>query len=148
MSRTTLLRIALPIALPIAALFASQSVTAAELRVQVEGLRADTGIVSAGLMASAEAWDGAAAPVAGTGAKIATGQQSVELVFADLAPGRYALRLMHDENGNGELDRNAVGMPTEGYGFSNNPNVMRAATFDEAVFDVPADGTTIQIQMR
>ena len=55
---------------------------------------------------------------------------------------------MHDENGNDKLDSNFMGMPTEGYGFSNNPRVMRAATFDEARFNVPAAGTSIQIVLH
>lgn len=55
---------------------------------------------------------------------------------------------MHDENGNGKLDTNAVGMPIEGYGFSNNPRVMRKATFDEAAFAVDDKGTVIELHLR
>lgn len=39
------------------------------------------------------------------------------------APGIYAVALFHDENANGHLDTNALGIPTEGYGFSNNPTL-------------------------
>ncbi len=42
------------------------------------------------------------------------------LVFPDLAKGRYAVSVMHDENGDGLLDANLLGVPTEGYGFSND----------------------------
>jgi len=38
----------------------------------------------------------------------------------ELPAGEYAVRLMHDVNGNEKLDRNLVGMPKEPYGFSNN----------------------------
>jgi uncharacterized protein (DUF2141 family) len=37
------------------------------------------------------------------------------------AAGRYTVALYHDENGNKALDQNFLGIPTEGYGFSNNP---------------------------
>ena len=37
-----------------------------------------------------------------------------------LAPGRYSLLVMHDENANGRLDT-ALGLPREGFGFSGNP---------------------------
>lgn len=40
--------------------------------------------------------------------------------LSGLAPGTYALRLFHDENNNDKLDTNMLGMPTEGYAFSNN----------------------------
>ena len=56
--------------------------------------------------------------------------------------------ITHDENGNGKLDTNVVGMPLEGYGFSNNPQVMRKPTWDEARFDVTATGAAIDIDLR
>jgi len=33
---------------------------------------------------------------------------------------KYAVRYFHDENSNNKLDTNWLGMPSEGYGFSNN----------------------------
>jgi uncharacterized protein (DUF2141 family) len=39
--------------------------------------------------------------------------------FEDIPPGTYALAVIHDENMNGKLDTNFLGMPKEGYGFSN-----------------------------
>ena len=38
----------------------------------------------------------------------------------NLKQGKYAVRYYHDENLNGNLEKNLVGKPTEGYGFSNN----------------------------
>ena len=40
--------------------------------------------------------------------------------FLDIPPGKYALAVIHDENMNGKLDTNPIGIPKEGYGFSNN----------------------------
>ena len=45
---------------------------------------------------------------------------TVTIVFKDLAAGDYALTAFHDENGSGEIDRNALGIPTEGYAFGND----------------------------
>lgn len=42
------------------------------------------------------------------------------VTFRNLKPGDYAVRCYHDENRNGELDKNAFGKPLEGYCFSNN----------------------------
>ncbi len=39
------------------------------------------------------------------------------------APGTYAVALFHDENADGHLNTSALGIPTEGYGFSNNPTL-------------------------
>ena len=41
-------------------------------------------------------------------------------VFHDLPYGEYAIKLYHDENGNKVFDTNFLGIPEEGYGFSNN----------------------------
>ena len=38
----------------------------------------------------------------------------------DVAPGDYAVSVFHDENSNGKLDRNFMGMPKEGVGKSND----------------------------
>lgn len=45
--------------------------------------------------------------------------KSVEVTFADLEPGDYAISLFHDENMNRELDLNFMGIPTERFAFSN-----------------------------
>jgi uncharacterized protein (DUF2141 family) len=66
------------------------------------------------------------------------------LLFAGLAPGRYALRVFADENGNGKLDTNLMGMPTERYGFSNDAKGNRAAPdFEAAAIAVDADLQTV-----
>jgi uncharacterized protein (DUF2141 family) len=44
--------------------------------------------------------------------------------FEAIAPGTYALAVVHDENMNGKLDANWLGIPTEGYGFSNDAKAL------------------------
>ncbi len=48
------------------------------------------------------------------------------LRFEGLPTGTYALALIHDENGNGKLDT-LMGIPREGFGFSNNPAIRFGA---------------------
>ena len=98
------------------------------------------------LVNSDAAWNNQEKPVAAQ--KVAAAQGEVKLQFKDLAPGTYAVQVMHDENENNQLDTNFLGIPTEGYGFSNNPNVMRKAHYDEARFDVGADAANITIRLR
>lgn len=53
--------------------------------------------------------------------KIATIENGVaKITFSGLTSTQYAFVFFHDENGNGKLDTNLLGIPTEGYGFSNN----------------------------
>jgi len=60
--------------------------------------------------------------------------------FADVDQGEYALRFFHDQDGNGKMATNLFGMPTEGYGFSNNakPNFGPVA-YREIKFIVGSD---------
>lgn len=81
-------------------------------------------------------------------AKLPAAKGDVRHVFEGLAPGKYAVMVIHDENLNGKLDSNFMGIPSEGYGFSQNPRVMRRATFQEALFELKPGGSAVQIKLR
>ena len=130
----------------LAGLSLAANAAAAELAVNVHDVRAQTGTLRVALVNTTAAWDGKAAPVQAQQAR-PQGDRA-HFTFKDLPAGDYAVLLTHDENDNGTLDTNLVGMPVEGYGFSNNPQVMRKPTFDEARFSVPASGTAIDISLR
>ncbi len=57
----------------------------------------------------------------------------------DLPTGDYAIRVMHDINGNDKLDSNFVGIPNEPYGFSNNAGSFGPPKWDKAKFTVKGD---------
>jgi len=60
-----------------------------------------------------------------------------EIVFDNLKSGKYAIRYYHDENSNGKMDTGTFGIPTEGYGFSNNARgFMGPPDFEDMVFAV------------
>jgi uncharacterized protein (DUF2141 family) len=64
--------------------------------------------------------------------------------FADIPPGTYALAVVHDENMDGKIATNWMGVPTEGYGFSNDATaLMGAPSFDAANF--PYDGRNLAL---
>jgi uncharacterized protein (DUF2141 family) len=61
----------------------------------------------------------------------------MEYIFRNIPKGIYAISIFHDRNNNGEIDKNFVGIPTEGYGFSNNiKHKFTSATFEEAQFSI------------
>ena len=73
---------------------------------------------------------------------------SVELAFANVPPGRYAISLFHDENGNGHLDTRMM-MPREGYGFSRDAPVrFGPPPFARAAFAVGSERQLQVIRMR
>jgi len=66
--------------------------------------------------------------------------------FEDIPPGTYAMAVVHDENMNGKLDTNWLGLPTEGYGFSNNAKALLSApSFSDASFTY--DGQNVDLTM-
>lgn len=119
----------------LALLTAAFGADATTLTVTVDGIREQGGEVRLALYDSEAGWSGKAKPVSGR-SNAPDGSPRLRFAFTDLAPGRYAVRVMHDENGNGKLDTNLLGIPREGYGASNNPRVMRAPRFDEASFEI------------
>lgn len=59
------------------------------------------------------------------------------VVFEDVAPGTYAIQYYHDENDNGKMDTGIFGIPTEGYGFSNDARgFMGPPDFEDMLFEV------------
>lgn len=127
-------------------LLASSIAQGADLDITITDVRVQQGSLRVAVVDSAAGWADTEKPVAGAVHK-PLGQEE-KLHFSDLPPGSYAVMVMHDENDNGKLDSNFMGMPIEGYGFSNNPNVMRKPTFEEARFELGAEGGTIAIRLR
>ena len=73
---------------------------------------------------------------------------TAEAVFDTLPEGTYGVAVIHDENKNEKLDFNDVGMPTEGYGHSNNPAKRPGPpNFDETKFAFTAPGSTVGIAL-
>ncbi len=69
--------------------------------------------------------------------------------FDNVPPGRYAACAVHDENGNGRLDTNFIGIPREGVGVSNNVRSrIGPPGFDDAAFTHGAGPTTLEIRLR
>ncbi|SRR6266850_3291518 len=64
----------------------------------------------------------------------------VQLVFENIPAGEYAISVMHDSNKNGVLDTNSMGIPKEGFGFSNDAMATFGPPgFDKAKFNVPGE---------
>jgi uncharacterized protein (DUF2141 family) len=89
------------------------------VHVEISGLRNDKGQMLCALFSSADAFpkkaDKAAARLT---AKIV--ERKAVCDFTGVAPGTYAVSVVHDENSNGKLDTNFIGMPREGVGASND----------------------------
>jgi len=117
------------------------------LSVRVSQLQNDTGRVAVALFASAEDFPDQKRALAGQLTRIQNGKASV--TFPNLLPGRYAVAVLHDENENDEMDFNFLGMPLEGYGFSNDASApFGPPSFDAAAFRLRARASVVAVKVR
>jgi uncharacterized protein (DUF2141 family) len=131
--------------LPTLALLMSISASAADLKINISNFHNEKGLVRITVFSDNGAFykdtDHAAAklslPVA----------QAKSFTVPRLAPGTYAIAVIHDENSNGKLDTNILGMPKEGYGFSNSNGIM-PPSFQKASFALPSNGATVEIKLK
>ena len=122
------------------------SASAAELTVTVTGIRNAKGDIRLAVYASPKEWpdDPASDHDQAQPAKLG----SVTFKF-DLPPGTYAINGFHDEIGNGKFKTSWIGLPEEGYLFSNNVRpVLSAPSFESARFTLPPQGGAISISMH
>lgn len=69
--------------------------------------------------------------------------------LTDLPTGTYAIGVIHDKDNNRKLSTNAVGYPTEKFGFSNNPKVyFGPPSFDKAAFVLGKTAVSVEISLR
>jgi uncharacterized protein (DUF2141 family) len=124
----------------------SLSAHAANITVTVDGLRNANGTVRLELDGSDAAWNNKDKPTAMGNVQAAAG--AVSYTFKDVPPGTYGLSVYQDEDNSGKLRVNVIGVPKEGYGFSNNLSLMRAPTFREAQFTVADQDATVLIHLK
>ena len=95
------------------------------IKVVVAGLHSNDGEVYCSLFSSADGFPGDSAKAAKT-TKSKIENDHAACTFLGVAPGDYAVSVFHDENGNGKLDTNFIGMPKEGEGPRMTPPVNSA----------------------
>ncbi|MGB3457619.1 MAG: DUF2141 domain-containing protein [Litorimonas sp.] len=149
LSATLAAALALPLGTEASEFLAAQSAggsgVSSQLTVAVEGLDTTDGQILIGLFDTEDGFEteaeliGRTVPVSGTTTKI---------VFEDLPVGDYAIKVFHDEDADGELDTNVLGIPSESYGFSNNASdPFSAPEWDETRFSLPRGQMTHTIDL-
>ncbi len=88
-------------------------------------------------------------PACEFGASVPAHPGVVVLTVHNVPPGVYAAVAHHDADGNGVIERNLLGIPTEGIGFSRDaPMNFGPPHFDAASFEVGDALVTINITLK
>lgn len=73
----------------------------------------------------------------------------LRVIFADIPPGQYAIAAFHDKNEDEKLDANALGIPTEAYGFSNHTHgTFGPPGFEAISFTVESAPLTLDVELK
>lgn len=128
-----------------ACLLSAMPAAAATLEIELSGLNSTDGRVMAALYQQADQW--MKKPLTGAIAQPLPDGRAV-LRFENLPDGDYAFSVMHDVNGNGKLDANALGIPTEPFVFSNGAmGQFGPPKFEAARFSLKGD-TVLRLSLR
>jgi uncharacterized protein (DUF2141 family) len=149
-SRTMRRFIALAILAILAAALPLRAENAASntITVEVVGLRNNNGVEGCALFNSADGFpDKTDKAIKTVNGKIES--QRAVCVFSDVAPGDYAISTFHDENSDGKIARNFIGMPKEGVGASNDAKgSFGPPKYDDARFNYPGGAKSMTIHIR
>ena len=124
----------------------AQSGGKATLILTVTGLHSEKGQVRIAVFNSSEKWLGEQPVYSST---IKVDGQSVTWKINDVPYGDYGVAVFHDENSNGKMDKNIVGMPLEPYGFSNNVRItFGPPKWEKAKFAVKGSMAEVSIEVK
>jgi len=118
------------------------------LNVAIAGLKSNQGQIRFSLFNSAEGFPGNGEQALYKGS-VSAAEAAPSFSFDNLQPGTYAVAVFHDVNGDGILNRGLMGIPREGFGFSNNPKILVGApSFKRAALTVDSSELEICIQLK
>ena len=118
----------------------------AEIVATVSGLRSTEGVVRIALYGE-DGWLSHDRTLASCVAHVHG--ESASCSLGHHAPGAYAIALLHDEDGDGDMDTDFFGLPQEGYGFSSGARPgLGAPSFGDASFTHGGDRTVAAIRAR
>ena len=137
------------LALATSAAFAPALVSAETLTITIADIRESEGRLMIQVANSGKGFefseDSAAPPPVAISQLAEAGEMTFEVT---LPPGIYGARVLHDLNGNGEMDSNFVGMPKEPWAFSNNATGrLGPAKWQDAKFEISGD-TAVEIRLN
>ena len=119
----------------------------ADINIEIQNIKNTTGKLSIGLYNKSENF-----PIISKvykGVHLDIDSHTLKYTFKKIPHGLYAVSVLHDENSNAKLDKSFLGIPKEGYGFSNNVKIIfLPPTFKDAKFKVSTQNINLKIKVE
>lgn len=120
-----------------------------EIRVIVEGLSNNKGLVKIGLYNSKASYLSKGTIPSFRSSEVTVINGKAETVFTRVPFAEYTIKAYHDDNANGRLDLGFLGIPKEQYGFSNNPRkTLGLPDYEKVKFSLSSKELVLEINLR
>ena len=127
----------------VAALSLAAPAMAEDVTLTLTGVQARGGVLLAGLQTRGQFMQ----PASTYGERVVDpASGAVRVTFRNVAPGDYALMVLHDEDGDGQMKMNGY-MPAEGWAMINGDSLRATPTFDQVKFTVATSGADLSVPM-
>ncbi len=127
----------------VAALSLAAPAMAEDVTLTLTGVQARGGVLLAGLQTRGQFMQ----PASTYGERVVDpASGAVRMTFRNVAPGDYALMVLHDEDGDGQMKMNGY-MPAEGWAMINGDSLRATPTFDQVKFTVATSGADLSVPM-
>lgn len=121
--------------------------TGAPIGIEIVGVRSAAGNIEIAVYNSAESFLEDGQSIATATFRAADGVTNGEL--PGLPAGHYAIAVFHDENANNKFDTNFIGLPEEGYGFSNDAAVfLGPPDYEDAAVEIAPEGGVLVVNLN
>jgi uncharacterized protein (DUF2141 family) len=131
--------------------FAPDAIGQAKLKIEISNIRSGDGHIIISIFNSPDQFP-KEAPEKWSNIKIKKDKlkdKTLEYNINTLPPGRYAIALLDDENKSGDMEYSKLGIPKEGYGFSNDAKpLLSCPPYKKCLFEI-GEGTNVhKIKVR
>jgi uncharacterized protein (DUF2141 family) len=120
------------------------------LEINITNIENGSGTIYIAILDSAEGWlksDAESKPFR-EATQTVSSTDDLLVSIEDLPPGKYAISLFHDLDGDAEMDTNFVGFPKEPFGFSAPMGKFGPPKFDEAAIEFSGENTSVEISLN
>jgi uncharacterized protein (DUF2141 family) len=133
--------------LPATSTYARETQQTGDITIVLTGFENNNGLVWISVVNSEQGYVDQHKAFCGIKTKLTN--RRVKVVLKDIPYGEYGIRTYHDEDGNGVLNKNIIGIPKEAYGFSNNARGLTGVpSYDKVRFKLNAPSITVNITVK